>query len=543
MLSYFDFRKSWRRLCVQAFFSAASLAVAVCSAQAPSSTPKQSSPPQSGSSGFSIETEMLTYRALESDSEAVACDVAGVITGTRPDFAHPADDLPCTVPAAATPAIVVLLPFEKTELEDFAQWRAAMAEMKELQDKAETLGCPRNANKSGTRAGNSTSTLESFLGISPAGPPLALAASVLDLFKSQEAALSVSGNIQDLAFLNNVARQLKVLHIAVVTPSSYDPGNLSATDEATSPFLASRERTLLTRGCLMTLKPVDDQNALEIKQAISDIDGYMATYAGYKPVSMATSSSTTSSGSNGSGGADGSTGSVVPAGSGSNNKNSANQANGNTTGTPSALSATLIEDYMATFAGSQSAQASKPGSTTNSDTGGSSGPRGTGTQPQPNAQTPFTPSSPGSVTSNGSSSTSAESSINIILRADGLAQKLGFTFDHKAGELIEPSAGHYVLMVKALESGGSVTGTSNIFGTRLRYSGGAVGTYALFDAAGELTCSGNVYDYGGSLAAKHFERDLHNVHFDPSQQVIFRTGGCPASNSAASAIPASQPIH
>src|ERR1700753_446209 len=36
--------------------------------------------------GFSIESEMLTYRALESNSEAIACDVTAFLNGTSVNF-------------------------------------------------------------------------------------------------------------------------------------------------------------------------------------------------------------------------------------------------------------------------------------------------------------------------------------------------------------------------------------------------------------------------------------------------------------------------
>jgi hypothetical protein len=209
------------------------MAVCVCKGQTPATPPKQSTAPQVTSSGFSIETEMLTYRALESNSEAIACDVAGVINGTKPDFSHPSDGAPCTISANTPQATIVLLPFERTELEEFTQWRAAMVEMAALQGKAASLGCPKGA---ATRAGTSTSALSSFLSMSPAGPPLAMAQSVLALLESQETTTSVSGNVQDLAFINNVARHLEALHISVVMPSSYGPGTLSANDETRSPF-------------------------------------------------------------------------------------------------------------------------------------------------------------------------------------------------------------------------------------------------------------------------------------------------------------------
>ena len=120
-----------------------------------------------------------------------------------------------------------------------------------------------------------------------------------------------------------------------------------------------------------------------------------------------------------------------------------------------------------------------------------------------------------------------------ILRADGLAQKLGFRFDGRTGDLTQPaSSSHYILMIQALESGGSVTGKTSVLGTALRYSGGAVGTYAIFSADGELACSGNVYNYVGSFKSKHFVDKLQEVKFDPRQQVVFHSN-CPALTSAA----------
>jgi hypothetical protein len=84
-------------------------------------------------------------------------------------------------------------------------------------------------------------------------------------------------------------------------------------------------------------------------------------------------------------------------------------------------------------------------------------------------------------------------------------------------------------LLKALESGGSVTRYSNVLGTKVRFSGGFVGTYALFTTAGDLECSGNVYDFGGSIKAKNFQRDADKFKPDPSKQMIFQRGSCLSS--------------
>jgi hypothetical protein len=109
--------------------------------------------------------------------------------------------------------------------------------------------------------------------------------------------------------------------------------------------------------------------------------------------------------------------------------------------------------------------------------------------------------------------------------ADGLAAKLGV--DPDTGTLSpEDSAALHILLVKALESGGSVTRYSNVLGTKVSYSGGSVGTYALFSVDGDLECSGNVYEYGGSIKGKDFEEQLRGYNPDPAKQMVFLRHSC-----------------
>jgi hypothetical protein len=91
---------------------------------------------------------------------------------------------------------------------------------------------------------------------------------------------------------------------------------------------------------------------------------------------------------------------------------------------------------------------------------------------------------------------------------------------------IPANAPQHLLMVKALESGGSVNHSTTIFGTKMSYSGGSVGTYSLFNLNGELECSGNVYDYAGPIASKNFQKNLRDFRPDPGAQVIFKRGAC-----------------
>ena len=113
----------------------------------------------------------------------------------------------------------------------------------------------------------------------------------------------------------------------------------------------------------------------------------------------------------------------------------------------------------------------------------------------------------GSTTDNGSpaqpnQSASPTTGLAAILVADGLAQELGV--DPSTGKMTKAGDWQHILLLKALESGGSITKTSNILGSRVRYSGGAVGTFALLTRDGILECSGNVFDFGGSVVSEAF---------------------------------------
>jgi hypothetical protein len=102
----------------------------------------------------------------------------------------------------------------------------------------------------------------------------------------------------------------------------------------------------------------------------------------------------------------------------------------------------------------------------------------------------------------GSSTQSAVSTVShfqAILQIDGLARALGFEGDGSKGP---STTWQHVLWMKALESGGTVSKEGNIFGTKLRFSGGAVATYALFSIDGKLDCSGNVYNFQKAVRSK-----------------------------------------
>lgn len=433
--------------------------LAICSAAtAPSwaqSTPPKTAPTGggsapsqdgSGAAGFSIESEMLTYRALESNSEAVACDLAAYLTGGSAEFGNPSKGVVCTVKGGNDrKERVVIVPSDSTTLDNFRLWRADMEIMGDLNFRASGY-CPDLSvvavyNRSSTPATTPT-TPDPTPGaafFTPAGSALSLAQNVIGLFSSQTSTAPVSGEIRDQAFMDGVARELRSFGIAVLMPGIFIPSSLNAADVSRSPFLSSLDRLILARICLKDLGAKSNTSIVKanIAQITSEIDAYVDTFRG---------------------------------------------------GTPRA------------------------------------------TPPQPSAaNSPDGGTSSAATTVQRAPTAGSASSLLSILSADDLAQKLGT--DPATGLPMADSPWKHVLLLKTLESGGTVIKTSNILGTKIRYSGGAVGTYSLFTLDGELECSGNVYAYGGSVPAKKFQDELRRYTPDPSSQFIFHRGSCRAPAS------------
>jgi hypothetical protein len=403
-------------------------------AQGNTASPKSASSQNqdgAGPLGFSIESEMLTYRALESNSEAVACDIAAYINGGSASFTNPPAGSVCTVNGGAnSKAHIIIFPFDQNQFNEFRMWRADMQIMNELRTRAQSF-CPAIAQPKFTERGLGTTAKAAAgagLDLTPIGPALSGLQGVLGLMSSDTSTTSVGGTIQDQALMDGVARELRSLSIPVLMPSTYAPDSLTPINVARSPFLTSLQKLFQARKCLGDLGAKGDASS---EKLIADIDSYVAAV----------------------------------------------------TGSPAAA--------VTKAAPSQP----KP-----ADTGaGAQNPEGTAATPVP-------------------------SHMMAVLSADSLAQKLGV--DPATGLLPEDGGARHILMLKALESGGAIAKKSNVFGSKIRYSGGSVATYALFSMDGELECSGNVYEYGGSLKAETLAEGLRDYIPDPSKQFIFQRGSC-----------------
>jgi hypothetical protein len=402
-------------------------------AQTPAPAPAKA-PTSNTASGFSIETEMLTYRALETNGEAIACDVASYLYGTKAEFKSVPDGAICNVgPGGPSTIGIVVLPFDHTVFSDFMIWRSDMQTMAEFEARganaceAKPAPAPSAAGEQpprpgsrGLTASSATTAVGGVMGaLTPAGAMLSTGQGVLGLFAKSQAAEPVGGTIEDQAFMDNVSRELRAVNLMVLMPDVYTPYTLTSIDPTRSPFVIALDKLLKLRDCLANNKTTGDPD-------VQNIDAFLASLAG---------------------------GPAAPA--------------------PTKVSTGAVSAASTT--------------------------------------TPAAPAPAG------------PSRLESALNADGLALRLGA--DPLTGK-IPASAPQHLLMVKALESGGSVNHSTTVFGTKMSYSGGSVGTYSLFNLNGQLECSGNVYDYAGPVASKDFQKNLHDFRPDPGAQVIFKRGAC-----------------
>lgn len=371
----------------------------------PSSSPAAGNSAASKPEGFAIESEMMTYSAMDADGQAVACGIARNLGAV---------DDKCTPKGIAGPQggiIVVAAP--SSALAEFQVWRTDLSTMVMLTARAEHY-----CSKSGQRSTGS-SLGSTILSMFPAGQAMTFAQALLTTTSESS---PVQGNILDTTLINDVAGHLRALGVLVILPDTYMPHSLAAIDQRHSPFLAKFGDLLKARACL------DPQ---------------------------------TKDAAQGSGG--------------EQNKGVEDEKQ---------VIAAAIDNFVKSLSDSAIATGPKPADSST---------------PQPTI-----------------------SHLNAVLRADGLAQELGVSSDSGSGE----GGGWYLLSLKALESGGTELKSGNaIRGTKATYSGGSVGTYALFRLTGSVVCSGVFYNYAGALESTKIPKMLESGQAVPQGRLV---GGCAA---------------
>jgi hypothetical protein len=221
--------------------------------------------------GFSIEAEIIAYKSLQSDSEAIACDIAvylAVVQGStvpgssftpsgqqghKVDFDwQPLSEICKGISMPNKAGKVLITSSADTTLANIQQWRLNMTILQGLFDQSIRLASENSPcdmekhkkeleeiSKEHLSLINLTPDLEfaiasAFLDEAPKA--ISLVKDVLGLFASNESVSGVAGTIQDQALVDGVSRQLRALRVEVLVPGLFSSYTLGG--KGNSPFLS-----------------------------------------------------------------------------------------------------------------------------------------------------------------------------------------------------------------------------------------------------------------------------------------------------------------
>ena len=193
---------------------------------------------------------MFTYKALEENSQVIACDIARYLFQSDVTEAPAGAHAPCVVsnPSQSNPGIVIVSP-DSTLVSDFQLWRADMATMSALESRAndvcvageaksdnsqETPTQPTRKSRGLTGGGGLAGAAAGLAKLTPQGQAVG---AILEMFSSSQTVTAVVGTVQNPALLNEVARELRSLNVLVLVPELYNPNALGAADYSTSPYM------------------------------------------------------------------------------------------------------------------------------------------------------------------------------------------------------------------------------------------------------------------------------------------------------------------
>ena len=369
--------------------------------------------------GFAIESEMLTYTAMDSEGTALACGIGRNVGAADANCAPQ--------PITGPPVGVVVVSGESSALNEFQLWRTDISTMDMLTLRARHY-CPQGPEGRGASSPTLLGTITSMF------PESQAASFAMSLLSATAEASPLEGNILDRTLVNDVAGHLRALGLDVVIPDHYMPYSLTAINANRSPFLTKYVELIKVRACVAPTAPENQEGA--------------ATDA-------------------------------EPAPPGDRAANAQVEAD-------KKAIAQAIDAFLKSLTEPDVFDVPKPPP---------------GAPPAP--QTPVI------------------SHLNAVLRADGLAQELDAASpDARSGA----NGIWYVLSLKALESGGTLLKSGNaLTGTKTSYSGGAVGTYALFRLNGNVACSGVFFNYEPPTLTSKIPDLLKSTHPAAEGKLV---GGC-----------------
>lgn len=522
-----------RKTCILVALGAASLR-----AQTPASgNTSAGAPPTPASSGtYSIESEILAYKSLAANSDAISGEVAGLLS------------------SGSGAGGVVIVPSFSTILPSFQLWRSNILVAQTFIRQAHVVlaasnGCPAQTPRTGE--------LPSF-SIYAAGVQqgVGVLQSILALFATNQGVTEFGGSIQDQALISAVARRLRAQKLTVLTPDILAPSTIAPIEGNQFPFIvlfrnlvdvhshlqnayqcnqiALAAATQLQQAEIARDKdyqklidplvstPAQQQPILDDIHAQNSLIGFLRPKIGLAAEDMTAiikDESTISS-----------QGRIV-ADLAAVNRAAAlillqsAETDISSHENPAITALTLkAAGAQSLVAGIEAYLAGLTGGAVNFTPPSSSTPTlpATAIPVSPGSPAPANPSqapgggSPGPSGGGGptpspSSAASPTPPIMTILQVDGLAGKMGFRVTDpdspdtdKPGLAFAQLDAWRILWLKSMESGGAIITKTSVWGSHPYFGGGAVSGYALFTLEGDLLCSGNTATYGGYVRAADF---------------------------------------
>jgi hypothetical protein len=249
------------------------------------STSAGNAPADAATGPFSIETEMFTYKAVEENSQVIACDIARYLFQGDVIDAPPGSHAPCAISSAtqSNPGILIVSS-DSSLMSDFQLWRADMATMSALEARANNVCVAETKSENGEPAPAPAQHIKSrglggaISGLAQLTPQGQAVGAALALFSSSQTVNSVVGTVQNPALLNEVARQLRSLNVQVLVPELYNPGSLGPADYSNSPYLQNLENFNSAYEKCTSAKAAYSENATEaagINSLIGSMDSFL----------------------------------------------------------------------------------------------------------------------------------------------------------------------------------------------------------------------------------------------------------------------------
>jgi len=319
-------------LLVAVLFASAGFLGQAARAQAPAGTAQTETPTAAHPAvstpglGFSMESEMLTYAAMDRNSQAIACDVAlyvygeeqrtGVIFTPAPENTATSALLPVGelcgfaqsyAQAKEQPANsvnkdgIVILQANSGIQTGLQLWRTYMAEMESLRQAAAEQGCKADSAGQPAQAADlhaafplARARLASFMLADPSaaqdttksaqkpivvGGPEGAVDLAQQVVAANETSEEVRGTVESQTFVNTIAGELRVLGLQVLIPETSMPHAMSS--HTNYAILDEAQKLREVRDCVSKTTSGSGQSASAAAFLLSDIDAFLFDVFGW----------------------------------------------------------------------------------------------------------------------------------------------------------------------------------------------------------------------------------------------------------------------